>query len=677
MRTNATRFVLAGMLVATVVIAQQRKQQEIDLQAAIRTETVKGNLKEAIKQYQTILAKYGNERAVSAQALLHMAECYQKLGDEQSRNLYEKLVRDYADQKDAAAKARADLAGVGSATMRRLTHRSETPDISFSQVTPDGQWLGGTDWFNGDLVMVHLATGEIRRLVTAAALDSTRWGETPLVSPDRRQVAFWWWDYKDVTGDYDGELRLMTNESGAKPRALRKNARPVAWAPDGKSILVTLNPDRQNRIDLAWVSATDGSTHIIKTIEPWRKLARVSLSPDGLYIAYAAPAPGGTQETNIYILSKDGTTQAELIKGDSNEEPVWAPDGTHLLFSSNRSGTFGLWSVPVRDGRRSGLPSLVKAETGKVKAFGISSAGTYYYGRSVRLDQVFIVAMDHARGKARGPATEGFVGDVPAWSRDGKWLAYRRARPEGQGDDLIVHSIESGADRTISHQMGGGLHWLLDGSLEYGALGSGTKRVTVNNSEPKEITHLIGLPVGITEPVGVLSTDDKLLYRPANRDTQNRANPREGFEIIDAETGQRKQMFTVSAGVFLGTARLSPDGRTLLYCAPGKDARTARIMRVGVDGTGEKEILAPVPRNLQSLAWTSDGQGVLFGQVDEKGLARIMRIPAQGGQPEFTGISTEGLRTIAVSHDGSRIAYSVNSTNDEVWALDNVLAGLR
>ena len=331
----------------------------------------------------------------------------------------------------------------------------------------------------------------------------------------------------------------------------------------------------------------------------------------------------------------------------------------------------------MRDGRRSGLPSLVKAETGKVKAFGISSAGTYYYGRSVRLDQVFIVAMDHARGKARGPATEGFVGDVPAWSRDGKWLAYRRARPEGQGDDLIVHSIESGADRTISHQMGGGLHWLLDGSLEYGALGSGTKRVTVNNSEPKEITHLIGLPVGITEPVGVLSTDDKLLYRPANRDPQNRANPREGFEIIDAETGQRKQMFTVSAGVFLGTARLSPDGRTLLYCAPGKDARTARIMRVGVDGTGEKEILAPVPRNLQSLAWTSDGQGVLFGQVDEKGLARIMRIPAQGGQPEFTGISTEGLRTIAVSHDGSRIAYSVNSTNDEVWALDNVLAGLR
>ena len=36
-----------------------------------------------------------------------MAECYQKLGDKESQKLYERIARDFADQKDAAAEARS------------------------------------------------------------------------------------------------------------------------------------------------------------------------------------------------------------------------------------------------------------------------------------------------------------------------------------------------------------------------------------------------------------------------------------------------------------------------------------------------------------------------------------------------------------------------------------------
>jgi hypothetical protein len=55
----------------------------------------------------------------------------------------------------------------------------------------------------------------------------------------------------------------------------------------------------------------------------------------------------------------------------------------------------------------------------------------------------------------------------------------------------------------------------------------------------------------------------------------------------------------------------------------------------------------------------------------------MMRIPAQGGQPEFAGISAEGLKDLELSPDGSKIAYSTRSHNDEVWALDNVLSALK
>ena len=66
MRKAVTGFVLAGMLLAAGAVAQQKKQAEIDLQAAIRKETVDGDLKAAIKQYGDIVAKYSKDRAVAA-----------------------------------------------------------------------------------------------------------------------------------------------------------------------------------------------------------------------------------------------------------------------------------------------------------------------------------------------------------------------------------------------------------------------------------------------------------------------------------------------------------------------------------------------------------------------------------------------------------------------------------
>ena len=36
-------------------------------------------------------------------ALVRMADCYQKLGDAESRRIYEQVIREYPDQKDFAA----------------------------------------------------------------------------------------------------------------------------------------------------------------------------------------------------------------------------------------------------------------------------------------------------------------------------------------------------------------------------------------------------------------------------------------------------------------------------------------------------------------------------------------------------------------------------------------------
>ena len=122
-------------------------------------------------------------------------------------------------------------------------------------------------------------------------------------------------------------------------------------------------------------------------------------------------------------------------------------------------------------------------------------------------------------------------------------------------------------------------------------------------------------------------------------------------------------------------AALSPDGRMLLYASPGKDANTSRIVRVAVDGTDEKEMFT-IP-SLRAATCTSDSRGVLFIQFDEKQTGRITRTSEQGGPPEFTGISADRLGVITPSPDGSKIAYRAALGDREVWAIDNVLAGLK
>ncbi len=98
----------AGLLLA----GQADKQAEVLLQAAQNTELVQGDLEAAIGQYKKILATYGGSRAVAAKALVRMGHCYERLGNAEARRAYERVVREYVDQSEAAGEARARLAAL-------------------------------------------------------------------------------------------------------------------------------------------------------------------------------------------------------------------------------------------------------------------------------------------------------------------------------------------------------------------------------------------------------------------------------------------------------------------------------------------------------------------------------------------------------------------------------------
>ena len=118
--TRAMGVTAALMLGALLVVPAKPTAQgkaDVALRAAMETETVKGDLKDAIEQYKKIVAGAGTNRALAARALTRMAECYQRLGDSQARQVYERLLRDYADQAEAVSIAYRERTGRAGASL--------------------------------------------------------------------------------------------------------------------------------------------------------------------------------------------------------------------------------------------------------------------------------------------------------------------------------------------------------------------------------------------------------------------------------------------------------------------------------------------------------------------------------------------------------------------------------
>src|SRR5690349_22498637 len=102
-----------AMWLATPLCAQNGRNDraaEAAFQAAINREVIDGNLPDAIAQYTMLIETHANSRAVVAKALFQMGQAHEKLGNTEARKAYERIARDFADQKDVAVDAGRRLA---------------------------------------------------------------------------------------------------------------------------------------------------------------------------------------------------------------------------------------------------------------------------------------------------------------------------------------------------------------------------------------------------------------------------------------------------------------------------------------------------------------------------------------------------------------------------------------
>jgi hypothetical protein len=152
---------------------------------------------------------------------------------------------------------------------------------------------------------------------------------------------------------------------------------PTDWSPDGKSLAVrVVRKDRTSQI--AIVSVQDGSFRALKTVG-WRGPNKIFFSPDGKYLAYDLPASDDDVQRDVFIMTVDGSREARVVEHPAFDVAMgWSPDGSRLLFASDRTGAVGLWALPVVDGKATAAPTLLKPDIGSVSSLGLTRSGTLY-----------------------------------------------------------------------------------------------------------------------------------------------------------------------------------------------------------------------------------------------------------------------------------------------------------
>lgn len=701
--------VTAVLIFATFALAAETPQELFE--KALVKERSEGNLKEAIQLYQRAAASAGKDRALAAKALIEEGECYRKLGDAEARKLFERVVRDYSDQKEAVALARARLGG--AAEPQRQTNTLVWSGRMVEEegtVSPDGRSISYVDWDTGDLALHEIATGADRHLTNKGTWkDSNDFAEDSAISRDGKQVAYNWFKSKDNRT----EVRVGNLEGDFKPRAIYDSPdvnwiTPYDWSPDGKSIVVEIErKDRTKQIGL--IAVSDGAVRVLKTID-WRGCRRIFFSPDGRYIGYDLPESETSQQRDVFVLQIDGAREIHAVAHRGDDIMMgWSADGKWLLFASDRMGSMGLWGLPFSGGQPQGAPQLLKSDlVAGAESIGVTRSGTLYYGTSHAQSRgrIQIATFDFTSGRFLSAPTD-LPQDYSAsnqqaqWSPDGKRLAYVSQHPHWENNNfaIVIRSMDTGEIRELHPKLSQLFlpRWAPDGR-SFMALGRdfkgghGIYRIDVNTGDVSPL--ILDPPDQVTDGTGVWSPDGNSIYIPRHY--------RESHELafVQRDLASGKERVIIRRRL-LGGPNLSPDGKYIATPSVDEASNSRTFLLIPVSGGEPREVMrvpSEVPAQdlrdntkgvwLRNGPWAPDSRSFLAlklrGPWPEQESEELWSIPIDGGAPrKLEQLSVAPHLTgggFSVHRDGHRIAFtSAEATpqRGEIWALEHFLPPAR
>lgn len=315
----------------------------------------------------------------------------------------------------AAPAAQAPSPSAGASTKRLLTldDMQAMQDVSDPDISSDGQWVVYTvtfvdpkrDCYDSDLYMTSFDGARTVRLTSSPSKE-----HTPRFSPDGRYIAFL--SKRDPKTLHD-QVWLLAREGGEAQRLtdLKGGVTDYQFSPDGtKMVVVADDPDPE---EIAQAGADDDDEDDASKVKKPIVIDRFQFKVDETGFLR-------TQRSHLYLVDVATKKTEPLTSGRFDEElPAFSPDGSKIVFVTkrgddpDRTDNYDLYVLEARKGAEPRRLTVNEIDDGDP---------SWEAGR-------------------------------PAWSPDGKWIAYLQGGPQKMiyyaGYHLAVIPAEGGTPKLI------------------------------------------------------------------------------------------------------------------------------------------------------------------------------------------------------------------------------------
>jgi len=554
-------------------------------------------------------------------------------------------------------------------------------------VSLDGKYLSFVDWETGDLAIRDLKKETSRRLTKEGTYeDPNQFAYSSTISPDGKQVAYAWF-YPGMTY----ELRLVEMDNPV-PRTLYSNKNesvfPAFWLSDSKKLIAKryLFNSNETKTQIVSIVIPNGSVNVLKTIESECQM-RLCSSSDNKYIAYEYPSDLNNENYDIHLLSMDGTYETYLTNHPANDRLLgWIPGSNEVLFTSNRSGSWDLWSVQIENRKPSGLPVRILPEIGEISPLGFTQEGSLYYSIFSRMFTGLITSFNMGAGiTGLEESKKSLPGSVCVveWSPDGESLAYVKEdkRPDDYFQQLYILDLTTGTERSFcdNFRVNNSIRWSPDsrtilavgrdenkrGQQNYNG---GIYTIDTKTGQLSEILLLREIK-DIVNPIRLAvaewSSDGKSIYY------LNRYQL--GGQIVkrDLKTGEEKVIY---AGDNLKRIlRLSPASDNLLFAYENTESKKIHLCTIPAEGGNAKEICTSQETDrLRTAVWSPDGNDIFFTETPTLNYSKLWRVSANGGTPQNICQLPHLDVDLSIHPSGQKIALSYYEQTTEIRVMENL-----
>jgi serine/threonine protein kinase len=336
--------------------------------------------------------------------------------------------------------------------------------------TPDSKFLAVRD--ETAIVLVGVESGEKRKLTSPPDGWTGDWQAS--FSPDGRMLAF-----ARIRNGPTQDIFLAPVSDGAKSRQLTHDniwIGGLAWTPDGNEIVFASS--RSGDQTLWRISPSGGTPERLPAVGAFA--SQPSIARQGRRAAFVRStvrksfwrldlSPGGLRRTPVRL----------VMSSRNDGGPMLSPDGRHIAFTSDRSGSSELW---VCDSKGADAVQLTSLGFARNPYWSPDSRNIVFEGRQGGRNLLFVIP---AGGGARRQLSQDEA-YYPSWSRDRRWI-YFYVRTSGA---IETWKIPAAGGNGIQLTKGGGGPGVesVDGNYFYYHKSQEIWRVPVDGGEETLVT---------------------------------------------------------------------------------------------------------------------------------------------------------------------------------------------